>query len=385
MQKKLAIVTTHPIQYNAPLFALLASRNKITIKVFYTWGKQVLEQKFDPGFGKKINWDIPLLNGYNHCFVENTSTDPGSHHRGGIQNPGLINEIDNWQPDALLIYGWNFSSHIKAIRHFYKKIPVLFRGDSTMLDGQSPIKAILKKIYLKSLFRHIDIAFYAGSENKKYFQNYGLAENHLVLMPHAVDNQFFHLAGKPAIDFREQLQIPVNNLVFLFAGKFIEKKNPLALLRAFASLNMPNVHLVMAGNGILENRLREAAGQNPLIHFLPFQNQSAMPSLYALCDCFILPSIGPGETWGLAVNEAMAAGKAVLMSNKCGCAPDLVENGRNGFIFDAEDGEELKEKMIEIAVNKNLAAQMGAFSINKIKSWSLQNAAIAIEKTVAGF
>ncbi|MGB2995140.1 MAG: glycosyltransferase family 1 protein, partial [Ferruginibacter sp.] len=60
MLKKLAIVTTHPIQYHAPLFALLASRNKISIRVFYTWGKQVLEQKFDPGFGKKISWDIPL-------------------------------------------------------------------------------------------------------------------------------------------------------------------------------------------------------------------------------------------------------------------------------------------------------------------------------------
>ena len=77
MQKKLAIVSTHPIQYNAPLFALLTARNNISIKVFYTWGKQVLEKKYDPGFGKNINWDIPLLEGYSYSFVENSSTNPG--------------------------------------------------------------------------------------------------------------------------------------------------------------------------------------------------------------------------------------------------------------------------------------------------------------------
>lgn len=62
--KRLAIITTHPIQYNAPLFKLLTQRNNITIKVFYTWGKSVLENKYDPGFKKNIEWDIPLLDGY---------------------------------------------------------------------------------------------------------------------------------------------------------------------------------------------------------------------------------------------------------------------------------------------------------------------------------
>jgi glycosyltransferase involved in cell wall biosynthesis len=385
MLKKLAIVTTHPIQYNAPLFALLASRNKISIRVFYTWGKQVLEQKFDPGFGKKISWDIPLIEGYDYCFVENTSANPGSHHRKGIQNPGLIPEIEKWQPNAVLVYGWNFSSHIKALRYFHKKIPVLFRGDSTMLDLQNPVKAMLKKIYLTNLFKHIDIALYAGSENKKYYQNFGLPDNHLAFMPHAVDNQFFYSNKKPAIDFREKLDIPNEDTVFLFAGKFIEKKNPVALVMLFAALKLSNTHLVMAGNGPLEDQLKLAAVGNNHIHFVPFQNQSAMPSLYAMCDCFILPSKGPGETWGLAVNEAMAAGKAILVSNKCGCAADLLENGKNGFIFNAENCEDLEKNLKRITGSKKLMAEMGVHSLEKIKNWSLQNAAIAIEKAVTGF
>ena len=71
--KRLAIVTTHPIQYNAPLFKLIQERGNIQIKVFYTWGKTALKNKFDPGFGKYISWDIPLLDGYEYSFEKNIS------------------------------------------------------------------------------------------------------------------------------------------------------------------------------------------------------------------------------------------------------------------------------------------------------------------------
>ena len=99
--KKLAIISSHPIQYNAPLFELLHRNGKVRIKVFYTWGKNVLKEKFDPGFGKVIEWDIPLLDGYEYTFVKNKSKKPGSHHFKGIINPTLIREIKEWEADAL--------------------------------------------------------------------------------------------------------------------------------------------------------------------------------------------------------------------------------------------------------------------------------------------
>jgi hypothetical protein len=124
--KKLAIVTTHPIQYNAPLFELLTSRGNLDVKVFYTWGETVLENKYDPGFGKVIEWDIPLLKGYTYEFLENTALDKGSHHFKGINNPTLITELENYGAEAILIYGWAFKSHLKVLRHFHKKIPLFF-------------------------------------------------------------------------------------------------------------------------------------------------------------------------------------------------------------------------------------------------------------------
>ena len=87
---KLAIISTHPVQYNAPWFKLLAG--KVTVKVFYTWGQSSLN-KHDPGFAKTIRWDIDLLSGYDYEWVVNTATDPGSHHFNGIINPYLTNQV----------------------------------------------------------------------------------------------------------------------------------------------------------------------------------------------------------------------------------------------------------------------------------------------------
>src|ERR1700741_4146132 len=137
--KKLAIITTHPIQYYAPVFKLLQERGKIGIMVYYTWGEKSKE-KYDPGFGSTIVWDIPLTDGYPLSWVENTAHDPGTHHYRGIINPNLIEEITQWQPDAILVFGWAWQGHLRCIRHFKGRVPVYFRGDSTLQDERPGIK-----------------------------------------------------------------------------------------------------------------------------------------------------------------------------------------------------------------------------------------------------
>src|ERR1700679_1227966 len=114
--KKLAIITTHPIQYYAPIFKLLTQRQKIEIKVYYTWGEQVAN-KYDPGFKKIIQWDIPLLDGYPYEWAKNTSKRPGSHNFKGVVTPDLTGEIEAWRPDAILVIGWGYHSHLKIMRH----------------------------------------------------------------------------------------------------------------------------------------------------------------------------------------------------------------------------------------------------------------------------
>src|ERR1700761_8187295 len=98
---RLAIIVTHPIQYYAPVFKLLHQQKELEIMVFYTWGEKA-KDKYDPGFGKNIKWDIPLLDDYPYQWIENVSSDPGTHHFRGMINPGLIKEIESWGADALL-------------------------------------------------------------------------------------------------------------------------------------------------------------------------------------------------------------------------------------------------------------------------------------------
>ena len=382
---KLAIVTTHPIQYNAPWFRLVAERNNIILKVFYTWSQVEKEAKYDPGFGKEIAWDIPLLEGYEYEFVNNTSASPGTRHYNGIVNPGLINRIQLFKPDAVLVTGWNFKSHLQCLRYFHNKIPVFFRGDSTLIDSQSYFKRIARNLALSWVFSHIDRAMYVGKANKDYFKAHGLKEHQLIFAPHAIDNQRFashkdHTTAGNTL--RTSLGLEANATVFLFAGKLEPKKDPQLLLNVWKNLYLPDAQLVFVGNGILEKALKEVAAQIPSIHFVDFQNQQQMPAVYAMADIFVLPSKGPGETWGLAVNEAMAAGKPVLVSDACGCVQDLVEEGVNGWIFKAGDQAMLQAKIESISTDKNVLAAMGKKGSERIKQYNFEGIASAIENSL---
>lgn len=379
---KLAILTTHPIQYYAPVFKILHERGHIQIMVFYTWGEKV-RQKYDPGFDAVISWDIPVLEGYPYTWVRNTSPDPGTHHYRGIINPDLTRQVQDWQADALLVFGWAWQGHLKALRFFKGRIPIYFRGDSTLLDESGGTKSIIKSIFLRWVYRHVDHAFYTGSNNQAYYQKYGLRDWQLSFAPHAVDNDRFgadrHLEANA---LRQQLSLSEGDILILFAGKLEQKKSPELLLDVFLTLKRPGVHLLFTGNGVMETQLKAAAPAGSGIHFMDFCNQSRMPVLYQACDLFCLPSKGPGESWGLAVNEAMACGKAVLVSDKVGCAADLIENDYNGRIFNSGNKEALLGCLAALTTSRAGLKAMGELSQRLIAGWSFEQMAEAIEKKV---
>ncbi|MBN2167260.1 MAG: glycosyltransferase family 4 protein [Marinilabiliaceae bacterium] len=454
--KRLAIITTHPIQYNAPWFAMLAKEPDVELKVFYTWSQRQTDL-FDEKFGKAIEWDIPLLEGYDYTFVENVSKKPGTKSFWGIKCPTLINEILTYSPTHLLIFGWNFQAHFKVMRHFKGKIPVWFRGDSTLLDYEvKSIKELMssiknqgwkekknfgvnkKKKYKKTLTSHfsllttyikyklritflsyiykqIDTALYVGQANKAYFKACGLKKSRLKFVPHAIDNDRFKDSDtqrykEKAQQWRTKMGIQPKDIVILFAGKFESKKNPLQLLNAFNTLNNQNInksihfgsddnqhtevssntqilkspnpqiqtskhlnlhlHLIFTGSGPLEEQLKSQSKNLPNIHFLPFQNQSQMPVVYRLANIFCLPSQGPGETWGLAVNEAMACDIPVIVSDKVGCALDLTISPNK--VFKCGDDSDLSNKLIEMiySIKSNETNKKQLYEI--INNWSFK-------------
>lgn len=384
MKKRLAIISSHPIQYNAPLFALLAGSEKLEIRVFYTWS-QSRESLFDKDFGKTIQWDIPLLEGYPYEFVENISANPGPGSYRGIVCPELTGRIAAWKAQALLVYGWNYHAHYHAMRHFSGRIPVYFRGDSTLLDETGGVSRLLRRALLRWIYRSADYAFYVGENNRQYFLKHGFREELLFFAPHAIDNRRFSDPGgtlrSEAAQWRREMGIGPGERVVLFVGKFEPKKDPLLLIRAALEAERSGVHYVFAGNGALEPEMRSAAAGRKEIHFLPFQNQSRMPLVYHMSDILVLPSRGPGETWGLVVNEAMACGMAVVVSDKCGCAPDLVRPGENGWIIPSGDVKDLAEKL-GMMTSGDLCDQMGARSAQIIAGWSFEAIRKSFEENI---
>ena len=386
--KKLAIISTHPIQYYAPWFRLLAQRGNIELKVFYTWS-QAKDKVIDRNFGRDIKWDIPLLEGYAHEFVNNVAKAPGTHHFFGIRCPELVERIEQFMPNALLVFGWNFVSHLQVLRHFKGKVPVWFRGDSTLLDEVPGIKTRLRRWFLTWVYTHVDKAFYVGKANKAYYLKHGLKPSQLIYAPHAIDNDRFsepdEIYRNDAENWRSQLGYDQEDVVVLFVGKFESKKQPLLLLEAIIEANKHRVQplkVLFVGNGILEAELQQKSEHHPFVQFLPFQNQSKMPVVYSLGDVLCLPLKGPGETWGLAVNEAMACGIPVIVSNKVGCCDDLVTAHRNGYVFDISTTEQLC-RILE-GLEKSQLSKMGLNARESITQWRFEAIVAALENAMQG-
>ena len=383
---RLAIVSSHPIQYYAPLFRSLAQSGRVQPRVFYTWSQTAQAPVADTQFGRNIAWDIPLLDGYEYEFVPNVARRPGTHHFWGLRNPGLVHAISAWRPEALLVFGWNSHSHLGVMRHFSGRIPVLFRGDSTLLDPRSPWRSALRRIALRQVYRHVDIALAVGANNRDYFRWCGLREDQIVLAPHAVDTERFGADEArhrdQALQWRRQLGIPAEARVLVFAAKLIAKKAPMQLLEAFLQTGA-GAHLVFVGDGELGPALRARAAGHPGVHFVSFQNQQAMPTVYRLGEIYVLPSCGPGETWGLAMNEALACSSLLIASDRVGGARDVVQEGATGWTFRSGDGAELAGLIRRVLdCSGPQLATMRVRARQESSRWSIASASAAIERAV---
>ena len=333
----------------------MAKHSSYSIKVFYTLGANT-NSIIDNGFGTIENWNIDLCCGYDYEFIENISSFPSSFKYSGIKNPSLIRKIEEYSPDSIVVYGWKHQSHLSVLNYFHGKMPIIFRGDSTTLDDSSgfSLRSYFRFIFLQWIYRKVDYVLSPGSASDQYFLKSGLKQNQIIRAEHAVDNERFRnmtkIEEEQLLELSFSLSIKPNEIVFLFAGKFIHKKDPLLLIDAFVELKKQkdNVRLLFVGNGILENTIKERINLLPLgiassITLLPFQNQNQIKLLYRLANVFVLPSVS--ETWGLSVNEALASGTPVIVSDKCGSSKDLVKKDINGLVFKSGDSQDLLKKM----------------------------------------
>ncbi len=299
---RLAIVLSHPTQYYSPWFRWLAARSGLELRVFYLWDFGVSAQR-DPRFQTVFKWDVDLLSAVTPASSvhEQAQRDPGAESFWGFRNPRLTARLEAWQPDALLIFGYKWASHLRAIAWAARRgVPVVFRGDSHFLGRPAP--GLGRILPLRFLFRRMAAVTYVGAANRAYFERLGVPSTKLFFAPHAVSRELFdptepgHRAAAAAL--RAQLGLAPATRVVLFAGKLTPAKQPRELLEAFLTLAPPGAALVFVGEGeekpALQARVR--ASGSGAVHFLPFANQSEMPARFLLADIFVLPSRGSYET-----------------------------------------------------------------------------------------
>ena len=387
---KILYFLSHPIQYFSPLLKELAGT--VDLEVVY-FSDSSMKGGFDKGFGKSVTWDVPLLDGYKYTFLKNYRAHKGLNNKfGDVWNPGAWKKVRKAGNAIIMVNDWTYSSSwlvLLAAKLFGKKV---------WLRAENPLNQELKKsrkvlMVKKIVFKHflfrwlVDKCLYIGTQSKSFFKYYGVDEKRLVFTPYSVDNNYFNsiwMQSKAQLSqVRERLKLPKEKKIVLFSGKYIDKKRPLDLLQAFAALNSDQYFLVMVGDGALRPNMERFIADKDMQNVLltGFINQSEMPYYYAIADVFVMCS-GPGETWGLAVNEAMNFSKPVIVSDTCGSSADLVQPGINGYVFEEGNINKLTAYLKQLLDNDELRNKIGAASGSIIQNYSIQKIVNNIKQAV---
>jgi len=369
----LAILTTHPIQYQVPLWQALARDGRVPFEVWYLTDHGT-RRSMDREFGQTFAWDIDTLSGYNHRFLDvGEQATPSSFWKCRLRER-LRDRLRASYVSALWIQGWQVAAYWQAVWEARSAgVEVWLRGESNNLAPQPPWKRTLKRMRNEWLFRRVDRFFYIGKANRRLYEECGVMEAKLYPAPYAVDNERFSTQAatlrRRRAALREQWGIPEDAFCVLFCGKFITKKRPLDLVAAARTLiengALSRLHLLFVGSGALGPQLRRAcrvisdaevvvpspqvgpaknASVLPPASFAGFLNQVEVSQAYVAADCLVLPS-DYRETWGLVVNEALASGLPCLVSQACGCAEELSGCGT----FAPGDIEMLSSKLVRLA------------------------------------
>lgn len=377
-QFRLAVINSHPIQYFAPLYAYLNTVPGLEVTALYC-SDFSLRGATDPGFGRKITWDVDLLAGYRSVFLGVNASKRTPSGFWSIVCPEIRSEIRRGQYDAVLIHGYGYAAYVLAlITAKTSGVPVLMRTETHLGLRRAGWKRRVRDAILAIGYRFVDGFLSIGTANREYYRSLGIPAQKLFDVPYSVDNERF-TSGSDRVRAqrdatRGRFEIPVTDVVVLYASKFTRRKHPDDLIRAVAQIrdHQRPVTLLMIGAGGLEGELRDLASQLGMrnVIFGGFVNQIELPEVYAACDIFVLPS--ENEPWGLVVNEVMCAGLPVIVSHEVGCVADLVHDGVNGYRVRAGDVNGLAVAVARLLEDEPLRKRMGSASRSIMERWGYE-------------
>jgi glycosyltransferase involved in cell wall biosynthesis len=292
--------------------------------------------------------------------------------------------LNQFGPDVVIIGGYNYFACLAGF--FWAKVnrkKVILWFDSTEEDKP---RIVLKEMIKRLLVKRCDGANAYSQKGKAYLMKLGMEEGRIFVKGNVTDNAFyFHQTMRLKKDrdlLSKKFGVRANN--FLYIGRFSPEKNILFLLKVYQKLKTQKCDwgLILVGNGPERDKINDYINEYNIkdVYMPGFKQKEEMPEYLAVSDVLVLPSIS--ETWGLVVNEAMAAGLPVLVSKRCGCYPDIVKEGVNGFSFEPHDETELHSRMKAIVDGKHDLASMGEASLEIIKDYTPERAARAVSEAI---
>ena len=365
MRPKLGVMEFNPVQYRTPLYQRIEQRGNVELDVLFL-SDYGFTTYIDPGFGIPVAWNIDLLSDYTHSFLAKQD----SAHRITYK----VKQLHDWlvTHDVIVIYGHTNPWMLLAMTLCRsRKIPYLLRGESHAQSRSSGIRRHVRNAVARSVVSASAGGLAIGQLNEEFYYKYQAKK--IFMAPYSVDDERFSQTPEVSrADLLAHWGLDVRKPVIMFCGKLSPMKRPDDLLAA-SRLIQQRVNLLFVGDGPLAGNIQNSmeADGGAVTGFI---NQLELPSYYHAADILVLPSAS--ETWGLVVNEAMAAGVIPIVSDRVGAAPDLVDGV--GEVYPCGDVTKLAEALRR-ALNQINDPEVKTMIRQRIARYSLDHTAAGFE------
>lgn len=363
MDKRIAIVVSHPIQHFCPQYTSWSKLHGVALRVFFA-SRHGLDAYEDRNFGRMIRWDDLSLD-FPHCFLPGAA---GKRVDSKTDCPALDEYLQDFSPDVVVVYGYSQPLQRRALAWARKAGCKIFMIADSELRSRKPwAKRVVKALMLPRMFKQVNAFLTVGDANEAYYRRYGVPDRRMIRTFFPIDVEAYDRLrpSRPqaSADVRGQFAIPQEHIVILMVGKLVPWKRQRDLVHFSNALQdvRQDVTIILAGTGPDENSLKSEArlhGAGGVI-FAGFVPPAALVSLYAASD--IYAHCSDHEPHSLAISEAIYSGLPVVLSDRCGSfgPTDDVRPGLNGFVYACGDAEQLANALLRLVEDSALLTRMG--------------------------
>jgi glycosyltransferase involved in cell wall biosynthesis len=389
---KLGVLFTHATQHHSPLWQRLAKEKDIDIHVMYLSSENIAEGTGDRELRSNTPWDVDLLSGYSHEFLKNWDGKVSKKVKKSLLCPGLFSRLKKQNYQAIWLSSFVTYSHRLAFFLCKSRgIKIISQNDACMMSETGYYSRFMRAFRTSLYPRLYDLTDYwlpIGNHNEIHLRFFGVPESKMFPAPYPFDRKRFEEAisnNQEAIQaIRSKFSKNSETILYGFAAKWIKRKNPLDFIEAIrlAHQKNPNIYGLLIGGGELEPEIdKKLSSMNGEVIKVGFINQSKLPLYYAAMDVFVCPS--SIDSHPLVVSEAMAAGKPVILSDRCGNwgYNDILQHRYNGLVFPCNNVEKLCEAILELS-DKEVRLEYSKRAKEVVKTHDLEQTAKILMKVI---